>query len=189
MKIEIDGILPAVGSLPITEWEVYVDGEKQIIRSLESRGFREFAIEVEPLVKVIKKNLEEEKKMLNFDKYVNEIIEERKNHTSLDCALLKIRIRHGEGGTCLNTPCGKCREESINWLCDECKPPLLQNGDGLKPGDWIMVRNKECEEWRKRRFMCFRRGMFITSDNSSIDLFSKGTHSDWEQARMPGDGE
>lgn len=73
MKIEIDGILPAVGSLPITEWEVYVDGEKQIIRSLESRGFREFAIEVEPLVKVIKKNLEEEKKMLNFDKYREEV--------------------------------------------------------------------------------------------------------------------
>lgn len=55
-------------------------------------------------------------------------------------------------------------------LRDECKPPLLQNGDGLKPGDWIMVRSKECEEWRKRRFMCFRRGMFITSDSSTCTL-------------------
>lgn len=61
MKIEIDGILPAVGSMPITEWEVYVDGEKQIIRSFESRGFREFAIEVEPLV-VIKKALRRKRK-------------------------------------------------------------------------------------------------------------------------------
>ena len=32
--------------------------------------------------------------------------------------------------------------ESIeNWLNAEHKePPLLKNGDGLKPGDWIMVR-------------------------------------------------
>ena len=41
-------------------------------------------------IKLIK--IEEEPEMLNFDKYVNEIVEERKNHTALDCALLKIRI-------------------------------------------------------------------------------------------------
>ena len=187
MKIEIDGILPAVGSLPITEWEVYVDGEKQIIRSLESRGFREFAIEVEPLVKVIKKNLEEEKKMLNFDKYVNEIIEERKNHTSLACALLKIRIRHGEGGTCLNTPCGKCREESINWLCDEYKPPLLQNGNGLKPGDWIMVRDADSQSFVRRQFLYFFDGKFVCSapNHSPIEGFAEP----WVQARLLEDGE
>lgn len=45
-------------------------------------------------------------------------------------------------------------------LCDECKPPLLQNGDGLKPGDWIMVRSKECEEWRN---------MWIPANVKTID--------------------
>ena len=188
MKIEIDGILPAVGSMPITEWGIYVDGEKQIIRSFESRGFREFAIEIEPLV-VIKKRLEEEKKMLNFDKYVNEIIEERKNHTSLDCALLKIRMRHGEVGTCLNIPCSRCREESINWLCDECKASLLQNGDGLKPGDWIMVRQDFGEEWLRVKFAFFDNDFFYAiSENASFDRDTMILYR-WQQARLPEDGE
>ena len=189
MKIEIDGVLPAVGSLPITEWEVYVDGEKQIIRSLESSGFREFAIEVEPLVKVIKKNLEEEKKMLNFDKYREEVEkraawavrEGSKNpkpaHLVLNEIIIGKRLPHMKGN------------ELVDWLFEEYEPPLLENGDGMKPGDLIMVRQNFGEEWLRVKFAFFNNYFFYAiSENASFDRDTMCL-SRWQQARLPEDGE
>lgn len=192
MKIEIDGVLPAVGSLPITEWEVYVDGEKQIIRSLESSGFREFAIEVEPLVKVIKKNLEEEKKMLNFDKYREEVEkraawavrEGSKNPKPAHLVLKEIII-----GNCLPYMNGN---ELVDWLFEEFELPLLKNGYGLKPGDWIMVREHEHDSWDKMRFVCFADDLFYVIDDAlGSEVFEEnGTNiTGWKQARLPEDGE
>ena len=189
MKIEIDGILPAVGSLPITDWEVYVDGEKQIIRSLESSGFRGFSIEVEPLIKVIKKSFEEEKKMLNFDKYREEVEkraawavrEGSKNpkpaHLVLNEIIIGKRLPHMKGN------------ELVDWLFEEYEPPLLENGDGLKPGDWIMVRQYPGEEWKRLKFVLF--------DHDFFYALCEGEHLDkdyiaisrWQQARLPEDGE
>lgn len=128
--------------------------------------------------------------MLNFDKYVNEIIEERKNHTSLDCALLKIRMRHGAGKSCANTTCSECREDGINWLCEEYKPQFLKNGDGLKPGDWIMVKDRDEDKWQKRQFMCY----FQSLDKQFVTLkemggWYVGEHECWEQARLLEEGE
>lgn len=144
-------------------------------------------------IKLIK--IEEEPEMLNFDKYVNEIVEERKNHTALDCALLKIRIRHGAGKSCANTPCSECREDSINWLCEEYKPQFLKNGDGLKPGDWIMVRDEDDQIWKKERFLSFANGSFYCikslfgshDGKTNRDLY--GEFVCYRQARLPGDGE
>lgn len=192
MKIEIDGILPAVGSLPITDWEVYIDGEKQIIRSLESRGFREFAIEVEPLVKVIKKNLEEEKKMLNFDKYREEVEKRaawavregskkpKPAHLVLNEIIIGKRLPHMKGN------------ELVDWLFEEFELPLLKNGYGLKPGDWIMVREHEHDSWDKMRFVCFADDLFYVIDDAlGSEVFEEnGTNiTGWKQARLPEDGE
>lgn len=137
-------------------------------------------------IKLIK--IEEEPEMLNFDKYVNEIVEERKNHTALDCALLKIRIRHGAGKSCANTPCSECREDSINWLCEEYKPQFLKNGDGLKPGDWIMVRDGDGVSWRKRQFMCYFDNRFYCFKPHS-QFKNECDRVMWAQARLPEDGE
>ena len=186
MKIEIDGILPAVGSMPITEWEIYVDGEKQIIRNFESRGFREFAIEVEPLV-VIKKSLEEEKKMLNVDKYREEIFEEIKiamkgsSPAPIVLAVSRVHNRHtGE----------KCDffEPELEWLFSEYEPPLLKNGDGLKPGDWIMVRDGDGVSWRKRQFMCYFDNRFYCFKPHS-QFKNEWDCVMWAQARLPEEGE
>lgn len=197
MKIEIDGILPAVSSMPITEWEIYVDGEKQIIRSFESRGFREFAIEVEP--KVIKKIFEEEKKMLNVDKYREELLEEMKfkkeklndcendNYNGVEIyfrSIEAVKRRHGGG-------CSKFFSDDVKWLFSEYKPPLLENGDELKPGDLIMVLNEEKQRWEKRKFLAFFRDSFycISYVRGSMDGHSyrdlSGEFTCYKQARLP----
>ena len=189
MKIEIDGILPAVGSMPITEWGIYVDGEKQIIRSFESRGFREFAIEVEPLV-VIKKSLEEEKKMLNFDKYRKEISEIVYGEDFFDICRYVYKLR--EGKECLGY-CSKCINDTIKWLSSEYKPPLLENGDGLNPGDWIMVNDDDdgSVTWYKNRFVCYYNATFFVVDDNGNDSFNEnGTNiTGWKYARLPEEGE
>lgn len=97
--------------------------------------------------------------------------------------------------SCVGKNCGDCEfynvEKIENWLNsehEESEPSLLENGDNLKPGDWIMVRNNN-DSWKKRRFMCYYKGTFTTADGTYDFEINYGTHSDWEQARLPMEGE
>lgn len=76
--------------------------------------------------------------------------------------------------------------ESIeNWLNAEHvepEPSLLENGDNLKPGDWIMVRDHGgC--WGKRQFLFYYNGRFYCElvDNP----IGRGEYISWNQARLP----
>lgn len=95
---------------------------------------------------------------------------------------------------CAEKKCEDCKfynAESIeNWLNAEHvkpEPLLLKNGDGLNPGDWIMVRDLDGDSWVKRQFMCYYRGKFVcVREGHSID-----EHADffrWSQARLPMEG-
>ena len=97
--------------------------------------------------------------------------------------------------SCLEKRCEDCefyKVESIeNWLNTEHvepEQPLLENGDGLKPGDWIMVRDADGESWRKRQFMCFYDNRFVTAAGGFKMQHASG-FSAWDQARLPEDGE
>lgn len=99
------------------------------------------------------------------------------------------------GKTCLGKNCGECEfstAESIeNWLNAEHvepEPPLLENGDGSKPGDWIMVRDEVGHAWKKRCFMCCKNGYFITTEGE-CSIGSTGRYEAWLQARLPMEGE
>ena len=125
--------------------------------------------------------------MLNVDKYREEV-EKRaawavregcKNPKPAHLVLKEIII-------------GKCLpymndDELVDWLFEEYEPPLLKNGDGLKPGDWIMVRDNEDGVWENRQFLAYFDGWFyarkIVPDGwiEKIDRF--------RQARLPEDGE
>lgn len=102
------------------------------------------------------------------------------------------RVVHGKN--CGGKNCEDCEfytVESIeNWLNAEHKepePPLLKNGDGLKPGDWIMVRDRDGENWRKRQFLFYHNGEFCCElVNNSI---GNGDYIPWAQARLPEEGE
>lgn len=78
------------------------------------------------------------------------------------------------------------------WLnAEHEEPPLLENGDGLKPGDWIMVRdNSECD-WYKRQFMCYFDDGFYCVNNvkQSMEEYTIFNVSSWKYARLPMEGE
>lgn len=79
-------------------------------------------------------------------------------------------------------------EVMLKWLFSEYEPTLLENGDGLQPDDWVMVRDKDSEPWLKRRFLVYRNGLFYCVDggfgiNKSFYVYG------WRQARLPMEGE
>lgn len=137
------------------------------------------------------KKFEEEKKMLNFDKYREEV-EKRaawavregcKNPKPAHLVLNEIII-----GKCLPYMNGN---ELVDWLFEEYEPPLLENGDGLKPGDWIMVRDDEDCNWYKRQFMCYFDDGFYCVNNvkQSMKEYAFFNVSGWKYARLPMEGE
>ena len=141
------------------------------------------------------KKFKEEKKMLNVDKYREELLEEmernKKNANENDNdnlfgmkvyfrSIEAVMKRHGGGSTSYFS-------DDVKWLFSEYEPPLLENGDGLKPGDWIMVRKNEDGVWEEQQFLSYLDGWFyarkIVPDGWSekIDRF--------RQARLPEEGE
>lgn len=93
--------------------------------------------------------------------------------------------------------CGDCEfytvENIENWLNAEHvepEPPLLENGDGLKPGDWVMVRNRDGDKWQKRQFMCYFQSLdkpFVTLEQ--MHGWYVGKHECWKKARLLEEGE
>lgn len=122
--------------------------------------------------------------MLNFDKYREKI--EKLDGYSLNCGLAE--LRGFDQDRCEKTDCGTCATDSLHWLVKKYEPPLLKNGDGLKPGDWIMVRYYTADKWHKRQFMCFYNGVFYTAEGL-FDMVGHHTFSRWHDARLPEEGE
>lgn len=91
-----------------------------------------------------------------------------------------VKIRHNGGHS-------KFFSDSFEWLFSEWKPSLLKNGDKLKAGDWVMVKNSGDTIWRKRQFLCMYDDMFIVSGEGAH--LPHGMHSGWEQACLPEEDE
>ena len=132
--------------------------------------------------------IKKEKKMLNFDKYREEV-EKRaawavregcKNPMPAHLVLNEIIIGKG-------LPYMK-GNELVDWLFEEYEPPLLENGDGLKLGDWIMVRDGDGGSWRKRQFMCYFDNRFYCFKPHS-QFKNECDRVMWAQARLPEEGE
>lgn len=126
--------------------------------------------------------------MLNFDKYREEVEkraawavrEGSKKPKPAHLVLNEIII--GEGLPYMKG------NELVDWLFEEYEPPLLENGDGLKPGDWIMVRNDDDSViWYKNRFVCYYNATFFVVDDIENDNFNEnGTNiTGWKYARLP----
>lgn len=110
---------------------------------------------------------------------------------SFGCQKL-IRLIYGE--ECNGKSCDDCEfnrlEDIESWLNAEHKEPelpLLENGDGLKPGDLIMVRASEDFKWSKRQFMCYFNHKFYCVNNieQTMDENIVFNASSWAQARLP----
>lgn len=131
--------------------------------------------------------------MLNVDKYREDLLEEikmretankendNKNSSGLVYfdSIEAVKRKYGGGASLYFS-------DDVKWLFTEYEPPLLENGDNLKPGDWIMVRNSNGDPWEKRQFMCCFHALdraFITLEK--IPSWYIGKHECWKQARLP----
>ena len=118
--------------------------------------------------------------MLNVDKYRDEIDRIIENggvprHMISRMCLKKTNLESVDAAT------------TLDWLFSEYEPPLLENGDGLKPGDWIMVKDSGDTHWRKRQFLCVYDDLFVAAEPGANLPY--GGHAGWEMARLPEGGE
>lgn len=97
------------------------------------------------------------------------------------------------GEKCSAKTCMDCEfwnaDRIVAWLnAEHVEPelPLLENGDGLKPGDWIMVRYDDDEPWTKIQFLAYIDGVFYTREPLIGGTFKVMVY---QQARLPMDGE
>lgn len=120
--------------------------------------------------------------MLNVDEYREAIL--CGDPEKLPCYIAALRC-HAE--PCDGEHCLDCMRKNHEWLLKEYEPPLLMNGNGLKPGDEIMVRDNEGEDWVKRQFVRYFNGLFYCAFKG-CDI-SQCIFIWWRQARMPEDGE
>lgn len=138
--------------------------------------------------------IKEENKMLNFDKYREDIREDIRNYPlmNIECYLAELRGELRGVEKCKRAKCEECLKNSLRWLFSEYEPPLLENGDGLKPGSWIMVSDDDDSIiWYKNRFVCYYNATFFVVDDNGSDSFNEnGTNiTGWKYARLPEDGE
>ena len=118
--------------------------------------------------------------MTNYDKHKDEILKLAKERYS-DFYAAEALAAHDISGLA-------DADNIIKWLFDEYEPPLLKNGDDLKPGDWIMVKYYKHDTWKKRQFLCYCNNWFIVARDLSWAIQMK-THETYSIARMPMEGE
>lgn len=96
---------------------------------------------------------------------------------------------------CQEKNCCDCEFATVesveNWLNAEHvepEPPLLENGDGLKPGDWIMVRDNNEQNWVQATYLFYFNEMFYCVDGVRY-IAEEGNFVNWLQARLLEEGE
>lgn len=106
--------------------------------------------------------------MLNIDKYKKDILQAVNTDLS---QLNKTLYKLSTGEDCSSNKkfpncrmCNysfACTDNHIAWLFSEYEPPLLKNGDNLKPGDWILVKSSDDDDfWDKWQFLAYLDGWF-----------------------------
>lgn len=134
--------------------------------------------------------------MLNVDKYREELLEEMKfkkeklndcendNYNGVEIyfrSIEAVKRRHGGG-------CSQFFSDDVKWLFSEYEPPLLENGDGLKPGDKIMIRDNDGQKWVQATYLFYFNEMFYCVDGVRY-IAEEGNFVNWLQARLPMEGE
>lgn len=118
---------------------------------------------------------------------------------ALKNACLKLR-KAVYGESCVEKSCYDCEfytveniEKWLNAEHEEPEPPLLENGDSLQPGYWIMVRDYDGDSWDKMMFACYCNGLFFVVDDNTLRVpgfRENGVNiTGWRQARLPEGGE
>ena len=131
-----------------------------------------------------------EEKMLNVEKYLTTIKEETAKDACASKLCLIAKVRGDESPDCNDRTCRDCSDEPLDWLFSEHEPPRLKNGDGLKPGGEILVKNSNYANWEREKFLCYLDGLFFTTYNLDLPYSPEEFRAAcWRYARLPEDGE
>lgn len=117
--------------------------------------------------------------MLNAERYKDKILDNNKEYSGDVYSMFKAIDDIVKVNMSFN--------EALEWLLSEYEPTLLENGDGLKPGDWIMVRDSSVGEWVKKQFAYYYCGKFYCS-MMDFQLY-EGDCEGWKYARLPEEDE
>lgn len=119
--------------------------------------------------------------MTNYDKHKGEILKLAKERYS-DFYAAEALAAHDISGLA-------DADNVIKWLFDDYEPPLLKNGNDLKPGDWIMVRDSDTKGWIRRQFVCYHNELFwcVVKGESMVNGYI--SIMGWQQACLPVEGE
>lgn len=99
------------------------------------------------------------------------------------------------GESCVEKSCYDCEfytvknvEKWLNAEYEEPEPLLLENGDGLKPGDKIMVRDNNEQNWVQATYLFYFNEMFYCVAGVR-HIAEGGDFINWQQARLLEEGE
>lgn len=129
--------------------------------------------------------------ILNIEKYRDEILEEiehRKRITDENNIYYDFEIYY----KALENVIRRYRKDATNvfsdikWLFSEYEPPLLENGDNLKTGKWILVRDHSDEKWKNRQFaFYYNKHFYCFPPTNTICQCNTVCLELHEQARLP----
>lgn len=103
------------------------------------------------------------------------------------------KVVYGESCADAEKDCNDCEfnklEDIENRLnAEHEEPPLLENGDGLKAGDKIMVRDNNKQNWVQATYLFYFNEMFYCVAGVR-HIAEGGDFINWQQARLPMEGE
>lgn len=121
----------------------------------------------------------------NWEHYQKEIFETIKNvgHLDLSCAMRRWLSENGQAGCDDFSTCSNCRMNMVKWFEEPFKQPeKLENGDGLKTGDWIRVSNcSTYDDSINAQFLYYYDGMFYTVPQGH-NIETTGCHDRYKYA-------
>lgn len=118
---------------------------------------------------------QEDEEMLNIDKYREQILK-----------LVNDKGFSGATAICTVADVNDYRK-ALEWAISEYNP-CLKNGDGLKPGDKIMVRDNNGQKWAQATYLFYFNETFYCVDGVRY-IAEEGNFVNWLQARLPKEGE
>lgn len=123
----------------------------------------------------------------NAQHYLNDILTLYLSGDSR-CAFVRKNILNDSGCCDFVTTCSQCADRVKEWLNAQYEEPKIEVDWSKVPVDTpVLVRDKNCDDWKKRHFAKYYRGNVYTFDNGATSWSMKEPNtytSAWAECRL-----